>query len=51
MSPAKLRTQSEQLFPELNLSVMGIGSQYPEHTVTAQEFREFAYRHYPKTPA
>jgi len=51
MSPAKLRTQAEQMFPDVTLHVMGVGSQYPEHLVTAQGFKEFAYRHYPKTPA
>ncbi|PSR73495.1 hypothetical protein PHLCEN_2v10787 [Hermanssonia centrifuga] len=52
MSPHKVLAEAaQQSFPEVDLHIMGVGSQYPEHTVSPQEFREFALRHYPRTPA
>ena len=50
MSPAKLATQVGASFPETDLHIMGIASYYPEHVCTAQDFREFCLRNYPRTP-
>ncbi|KAJ3558939.1 hypothetical protein NM688_g639 [Phlebia brevispora] len=54
MSPHKVLTAVElaqqQAFPDVGLNIMGVGCQYPEKTVTAQQLRELAYRHYPRTP-
>ena len=44
-------TMSSSTFKDISLYVMGVGSQYPEHTVDADGFRQFAYKFYPKTPA
>ena len=51
MSPAKLAAQAEASFPDTDLHIMGIASNYPEHTCTPQDFREFCLRHYPRTTA
>lgn len=50
MSPAKIIAQGEQPFPDTNLRIMGIGSQYPEHVCSTEEFNSFVLRNYARTP-
>ena len=51
MSPAKLATEVLASFPETDLHIMGIASNYPESVCTTQDFRDFCLRNYPRTPA
>ena len=55
MSPHKVITAVEAAqqheFPEVNLHIMGLSCNYPEHTVAPRDLRDLAYRRYPRTPA
>lgn len=51
MPPSRLHVHQDTFFLDTDLHIMGIGSEYPEHTCKARQFNEFALRHYPKTPA
>ena len=35
----------------LDLSIVGLGTQYPQHELDAKAFEILARRHYPDTPA
>ncbi|EKM59431.1 uncharacterized protein PHACADRAFT_249916 [Phanerochaete carnosa HHB-10118-sp] len=50
MSPATLAAQAQASFPDTGLHIMGIASQYPDHAVGVQEFREFVLKNTPRTP-
>lgn len=51
MFPKMLHIPQYRSFPDIDLHIMGIASEYPQQTCNAKQFRDFALKHYPSTPA
>ncbi|TVY35346.1 putative polyketide synthase [Lachnellula occidentalis] len=50
-SPADASDAAGKRFGDLNLSVTGIGIEYPAHTLDAKDLDTLCQRHYPDSPA
>ena len=53
MAPARVHPygRPEPVFPEPNLSIVGIGVQYPPYACKPHDLKKLALRHYRRTPA
>jgi hypothetical protein len=53
MSPSAVDTTlvDDRFNDDLALAIVGLGVQYPQHSVGSEELEEVARRHYPETPA
>ena len=50
-STAYASEAQQVVFPEINVSVVGLGSQYPKHNLTFEDIKQYVCRQYPQTTA